>query len=269
MIATRTPRRQLPAPGMHQRFRDRRRQVREADRLRRRRHVAVAAAVLGVLGGLGALAVSPWLAVAAVAVGGVDGARAEEVQAVSAPAVGGPLVTADLPALERRVEALPWVASATARRSPPSTLSLQVLARVPAAVLQLDGIGWPVDPTGVVLPGPLDTRLPRIDARHLEEVQPGTPVDDPGVRAALDVLASLPADVAALVREVRAADPGDLRATLERGGLGIAVRLGDAESLEAKGVAVSLLLEELGDGAGGAELDVRAPTHPVVRPDPA
>lgn len=269
MTATRAPRRELPPPAMHERIRDRRRAVREAERSRRRRHAALAAAVLAVMGGLGGLAWSPWFAVAAVAVDGVDGARADEVATASAPALGGPLVAADLALLERRVEALPWVASATARHRPPSTLSLQVLPRVPAAVLQLDDVGWPVDPTGVVLPGTLDERLPRIDARHLEAVRPGVPVDDPGVRAALDILDSMPSDVIALIREVQAADPGDLRASLERGGRPTAVRLGDSEALEAKGIALSLLLEELGEAAAGAQLDVRTPTHPVVRTDPA
>jgi len=264
MTSARTVRRAEPA-HMHQRFRDRRREVREADRRRGRRQLTAALVAMAVVAALGALAASPLLAVAAVSVEGVEGTRAEQVRSAGAYAVGAPLLAVDLPRLEARVEALPWVASATARRSPPRTVSLRVLPRVPAAVVVLADLDWPVDPTGVVVPGVPDPGLPRIDARHVESARPGAPIDDRGIRAALAALSGLPADVSALVREVEAADADDLRLALELRGGKITVRLGDDENLPAKARALSLLLADLGSGAGGAELDVRAPSNPVVR----
>ena len=134
-------------PGIDPRIRARRIAVRRSTGRRRLRIVAVAASVVAV--GLVALVVTrtPLLDVDRVEVVGA-GARpsAEDVVAAAGLDPGGqPLLDVDLDAVERRVDALPWVAAADGRPGTGRARSWsRIEERQPVAVAPADGGGWVV-----------------------------------------------------------------------------------------------------------------------------
>lgn len=71
------------------------------------------------------------------------------VQAVLDVDVGMPLMAVDLPALQGRIEALPWIERAEVTRHMSGELQIVIFERVPFALLQEVGEVWLVDANGV------------------------------------------------------------------------------------------------------------------------
>jgi len=201
--------------------------------------LVVAAFVVGAV----VIARSPLLDVDRVEVRGTRQVDPAAVRSAAVP-LGRPMVSVDEDAVARRLEALPWVASAQVVRRWPSTVVVTVRERVPVAVVRTGGRnGSPaqlVDADGVVL-GPASSRvadgLPTVLVGRAPE--PGTTVSD----RARQIVAAVHGLDPALRRQVaRGTSRADsLRLVLDDD---VTVVLGDASRLAAKSDAVLALLDQ-------------------------
>jgi len=147
--ADRRPPRPPARPRVDPRMRDRRVAVTRAQGRRRLR-------VLVVLAALAAVAIAGWLVLQSplldvddIVVRGAAQTPPAAVEDAAGVGRGDALVFVDLGAAARRVERLPWVATASVERDLPGELSIRVTERVPAAwvrrapdrVAVLDGDG--------------------------------------------------------------------------------------------------------------------------------
>lgn len=274
MSAPTVPRhaRERHAGAMHERFRDRRRAVRDARHRTRRRRQAWTAAAVVAAAAAAAVVASPVFAIADVVLLGVAEERQPAFLAAFGLGAGDHLLTSDLAAAEARGERLPWVASVDTRRRLPGTLDATVLVREPVAVVRLEDAAWLVDRDGVVVAGGSAPALPVVAARGAGLPGLGEQTTDPAVLAPLAVLEGLPADLALRVERVEARGDRDVWLDVAAAPTHAAavVRVGAPDAVEEKARAVSLLLE--GDGRrpgvdpAGAVVDVRAPGNPVLVP---
>ena len=262
-------------PGAHPlrhridpRFRQRRIDVkREAGRKRLRVLIAGTSVLVLLAVALGA-ARSPLLAVRHVRVAG--GSHVSPAVVVAAAGLGGhhQLLDVNAGATARRIEQLPWVATARVRREWPSTVRITVSERVPVAAVgapaEVVDAGGRVLATDGVDVAVVDLHVPGL------EVGPGLPVPAPvrpgGVldrfyAPGLAVAAAMPAELALHVQGIVISSPDDVRLRLDTGQQ---VILGSAVDLGAKLVAV-LTLETRQKLAPGV-LDVTVPTAPVLTP---
>jgi cell division septal protein FtsQ len=251
---------------MHERFRDRRQAVQDAGRRHRRRLLFSLVALAALAAGSAALTASPLFRVTEVRVTGAQGQRADQARIASGLAVGQHLLFADLDQAAARVEALPWVADATPRRVPPSTLEVGITVRRAVAVVRLPDSSWLVDADGVLIGGGTEQGLALIDAPGAGLPSVGRPIEDASIRAAITFHQGLPQALRARVQRYDATANAPLRMLVAPG---VWVRLGDAERVAEKAQAVELVLEQAARGAldlEDHELDVRAPENPVLVP---
>ena len=96
-------------------------------------------------------AVAGWLAIQRVSISGTDRLDRRVVLSLLALPEDRSLLSVDLSSLERKVEAHPWVASASVGRVLPHTLTVIVVERKPAALFQHAGGTLFLDKEGVVL----------------------------------------------------------------------------------------------------------------------
>ena len=231
--------------------------ARFAGRVRDRRwsrlRTVLVALALCVAGGCSAwvLLGTSLLGVASVRVEGAGRVSQAEVLAAAAIPTGHPLASLDTAAVAARVEQLPPVRSVVVRRAWPRGVSIVVHERVPAAV-RVRGDGFVlVDRDGVafadVASRPQD--LPLVTA----PIGAGAPA----LRAALDVLESVPVPVRDQVRTVRAASAEDVRLSLTKGRT---VLWGAPDRGSRKGAVLVVLLSRK-----AKVYDVSAPDAPTTR----
>lgn len=221
---------------------------------------------------------SPLFAISAVRVLGVKGAHAQQIRDVAQIRTGQNLITADLDAAVSRAGALPWVATAEARREPPSTVVLAITARRPAAVVTSDAGSWIVDSGGVVIAPGARPDLPRIGLTVPIIPEPGEELGDAAARNALELHAALPRDVRRAVTAMEAVGARTVRVRLAlaelddpsgfRRSRSVWVRMGSAGDVtEQVAVLRALLGQRRSERLGlPAEIDVRVPGNPVVVP---
>jgi cell division protein FtsQ len=187
-----------------------------------------------------------------------------EVRAAANIGRGQPMVYLDTAGAARRVEALPWVASASVRRSYPDTVHIDVAERVPLVAEPLkaggfrliDGEGHaiadtPALPSGVVVmtgPTPPVAVGAVVDAQQL---------------AAIDAAAVLPTPLRQRVGAVTWDVDGSVALELAPKGT---IRLGPPTNLPAKYLAAIAVLDKLDPKTAIGVLDVRAPHAPVLAP---
>jgi cell division protein FtsQ len=290
MSATRTPTRpprsrsakptrsRASRPPMDARIRARRAQVRRAQQRRRHRAIGSVVLILAVAAAAVGITRTPLFAITAVRIQGVAEAQEAQVRQAAQVATGQNLMTADLGAAVERIRSIPWVGDAQAHREPPSTVVLDVTPRRPAAVVTAEEGSWIVDPTGVVISGGDNAKLPRIGLTVATTPQPGRRLDDAAALNALQLRAALPRDVRRAVTTLEAVGARTVRMELALGELTdpigfkpsrrVWVRMGSAGDV-AEQVAVlrALLGQRRADGLGlPTEIDVRVPGNPVVVP---
>lgn len=260
------------AVGVDPRMRTRRIRVRRSEGRRRLRRITLG---LGTAAALVAAAVAtrtPLLDVDRVRVSGVEGDRAGEVVEAAGVAPDEALVSLDRGAVARRVEDLPWVASAQVSRSWPATVRIEVRPRRPVAVVQVteDHIAL-VDAEGVVVnieageatggegpgggAGDGDAATPLVLTGIEGPIAEGRTLDD-GARDAIAVASAVVERLPDTVVSVSTA----LDAELAQGGV---VRFGSTEDLDEKVTAVKTVLSQV-DTACMAVLDVRVPGSPAL-----
>lgn len=223
------------APAIDPRLRARRVEVRRSEGRRRLRVLVAAGAVVGVLLLLVGLLFTPLFDVDHVTVAGQFRTDPEDVVAAAGIDRGEPLVTADLGAAARRIEALPWVDEATVVRSWPGTLRYRVVERQPAAQ-GADGAWVAVDGDGRVLVT-LDgepTDLPVVEGVTVDPtVGASAPEDAAGAFA---VAAAIPVSARPAIDAVVVDAEGAVTVRLDSGGV---ATVGPLEDLPAKGVALA------------------------------
>jgi cell division protein FtsQ len=229
--------------------------VAERGRARRRsrwRGVLVVLVLLVVVAGAGWLVLgSSALGVAHVRVTGLDRLTPAEVQEAAAIEPGTPLARLDTDAVAERLAALAPVRAVEVARRWPRTVEVSVRERTAAAV-QARGSSWVLVDRGGVAFG-TESRRPR----GLPLVSAPVDAGAPALRAALDVLDALPADVRAKVREVRAAtrEHVTLRLSKDR-----TVVWGSTERSDRKAAVLAVLLSRR-----ASVYDVSAPDTPTTR----
>ncbi len=224
--------------------------------------------VVAVLALVVAAALSPLLDVDAVEVAGTRKATADDVVVASGVQRSDQLVLVDRQGVERRVERLPWVRTASVSRSWPGTLEISVVEReAVAGFVGADGLlvladaggrildvapAGEVDPTVVVITGP---------------ESPGAPGDSVAgpARAPLEVAAALPADIADRVGEIAVEEDGTITLLLDPVGdaAGPRVVVGDTLDLKAKVGALATVLARV-DLTGVASIDLQVPSAPAL-----
>jgi cell division protein FtsQ len=173
---------------------------------------------------------SPRFAVKTIAVEGASRTTADAVAAAGGIAVGDNVLAADLEGVARKIEADPWVATATVRRKLPSTLLVAVVEHEPAVVVVLGGELYLATRDGVMfkkheLGDPAD--LPLVTGVRPDQVKDDRQGAELVVRRAADVAAEI-ADSAVgrrwPVQEVHVEKDGTTVALVGREG--IALHLG-------------------------------------------
>ncbi len=171
---------EAPRPAIDPRLRQRRIEVRREEGRRRLRRLLIAVGVLAALALVWAFTYSSFLDVDHVVVSGQAHTTEAEVRGAANIGRGQPMVYLDAAGAARRVEALPWVASASVHRSYPGTVHVDVVERVPAVAEPLQAGGFrlidgeghaiadtPALPSGVLLmTGPTAARGDRRGGRH-------------------------------------------------------------------------------------------------------
>lgn len=266
-------------PPVDERFLQRREAVAQERTRRRRRGVVLVVVLLALAGGAVAVARSSLFTVAEVRVEGFGNGRTAAVLAAIDVPGDANLLTADLAGAEDRVETLPWVRQARIVRRLPATVVVRVEPRTPVLVVQSADRRHLVDDRGVVVPGRGRDGLPVARVPRAVLPGPGTRVSDAAVRETLAVHRRLPASLRAATAAYRATTQHDVQLRLRTGRLddpalaalpigAVWVRVGDSAQLPAKGRVLLALLAQLAgrEPPAIAEIDVRAPDHPVIVP---
>jgi cell division protein FtsQ len=236
---------------------------REAHR-RRRRWLAAAAGVALLVGAGVAATRTPLLAVHHVHLGGAVNTSPSAVLAATGLDRKPLMVDVDTGRLRARLQALPWVATATVRRQWPTTVDIRLSERTPVASAVGPG-GRPalLDRGGRVLAVGGATGLPAI-VGLAPAGPPGSSVPlSGGVGDALVVAASLPGAIdpgpATQVKAIMVAQ-GTLQLALFDGP---AVILGGAAQLDAKLSGLRTIVHQV-DLRGVTAIDLRIPEEPVL-----
>jgi cell division protein FtsQ len=202
----------------------------------RRQRILVSGLAVAALGSLaGIFLFSPLTYVREVRLGGVRSLQRDEADSTAA-AVRVPsktnLFRLRTAALEERLEALPWVASATVSRRFPGGLNVSITPRTPRAQLRVNGQDWEVDRAGVVIrPLRAGVALPPIVCAAPAEVRPGSIADALGVAGALKVLSECAPRGGVRIAKVDVDATGELCLNMTDN---VAIRLGQEEALPTK-----------------------------------
>ncbi|MDG4788761.1 FtsQ-type POTRA domain-containing protein [Micromonospora sp. WMMD1102] len=222
-------------------------------RLRAARPWALLVGVLVLtLAGAGVVYGTPVLGFRTLRVVGATLVTDDQVRQAARVTEGVPLARVDLAGVRARVAELPPVARVTVSRQWPNTLLVEVVERIPVAVVPRDRRFLVLDASGVVF----QDRPDRPDALPLARLRSPGP-DDAATRGALTVLASLGPELRDRLAELVVEGPARITVKL-RGGR--TVLWGDASRSDVKAqVATSLLARK------GQTIDVRTPDVVTIR----
>ncbi len=216
-----------------------------------RRLLAALVAIGLVVGAVWLVFFSSVLAVHGTEVTGTEVLTDAEVERVAAVPLGVPLATADLAAIQARVEGLAPVRSAEVSRSWPDQVEIAVTERVAVAAVSWQGRWRGLDQDGVLFRSYPDqpSGLPEV------AMKAATPVE--ALAEAAAVVDSLPADLLSRVRFVDVESIDSIRLSLKGGAV---VSWGSAELSEDKAAVLAILLERK-----AKVYDVTAPGRPTTR----
>jgi cell division protein FtsQ len=207
---------------------------------------SVVAVALGLV-----LYFTPVMSVRETVITGLSVLTEDEITAAAAVPAGTPLLQVDTDSVAERVATLRRVASARVQREYPSTLRITVLERIPLVVKDFPDGPHLYDKDGVdFVTGPPPPGLPYLDADT-----PGP--KDPATKAALQVLTSLPPEVAGQVSRIAAPSVAAITLTLVDGRV---VVWGTNDRTEEKAAKLAALLTQ-----PGRTYDVSSPDLPTVK----
>ena len=230
-----------------------------ARRWLRVRPLAVLAGVLVVAVAAGwVVLASPVLVVRTVEVevsaSGADRIDPAVIRRLAAVPLGRPLARLDTAAVVARVRQLPGVAAVTVSRSWPSTVVVAVTARQPVAAVRAGDRFALVDREAVPF------QQVRTVPAGLPLVQAGPSDSSAALKAAVDVVAALPATLRSTVSQVSAPSAEDVTLTLRTGRT---VVWGSVARSARKAVVLAALLKY-----PAKVYDVSAPDAPTTRGTP-
>lgn len=248
-----------------ERIAERRAAVRDDQRRGRLRRTRWVVLLVLLLAGLVALERSPLVGLEEVEVVGTERLAVAQVTDAAELELGTSTLRLGLRAVTERVEALPLVREATARRTDPLSVRIEVTERLPALVVSGDGTSRYLDREGVVIDdlGPEEQPPPSLPVIALPDAPPAVGqlvAAHPALANAHAVWSGLSGALRAEVAVYRAAGPDELTLQLASG---IEVRFGRAERTDEKVRALGAVLDDIGD-TPVASIDVRAPQAPVV-----
>ncbi|MGW1894821.1 cell division protein FtsQ/DivIB [Streptomyces sp. NPDC002004] len=204
---------------------------------------------------------SPWLRTEHVTVSGTRVLTPAAVRAAAEAPLGSPLISVDTDAIEGRLRhKLPRIASVDVARSWPHGISLKVLERKPALIVEKGGKYVEVDSSGVrfatVAHAPKGVPALELMPRQSASLRRFGP--DRLVREAVHVAADLPQAVARDTRtiRVRSYDSVSLELTGDR-----IVDWGSSEKGGAKATTLTALMKA---APKARHFDVSVPTAPAV-----
>jgi cell division protein FtsQ len=216
-----------------------------------RRILAVLVTLSLVGAGVWAVFFSSWLAVHGAEVHGTSLLSARQVERVARVPVGVPLATADLGAIEARVEDLAPVRSATVSRAWPDRVRIDVTERVAVAAVEWSGSWRGMDGSGVLF-----RSYPRKPA--------GLPSVTMRASTSVDALAEAAAVVQALPRtlltRVQYVEVGSIDAISLHLRNGSLVHWGSADESDQKVKVLQVLLPHR-----ASVYDVTAPGRPTLK----
>ena len=169
-------------------------------------------------------------------------------------------------AVEQRLEASPWIASATVARHLPGEVDIVVQERTPVArVAQPGGRFLLVSGDGVVLAThAAGSAVPVLQAAHPAGTGTSPAATISGLKAALICVAALPPTVRGQVATATERPDGTVTLTLRRGTV---VEFGDVGRASEKGRVLRSLLEwSAAHGVTPHTIDVEVPTAPAITP---
>lgn len=224
--------------------------------------IAVLAACLAIALGV-AFVNAPQLRVRSVDAAVPPGSPVTETAVLATAAIDptANLWLLDTGAIRRRIEAIPYVATAVVHRRqfPQPAVQLTVTLRQPTGCVRMPGGAVTIDATERVLQnGCASAALPLVDAGAGTAVAPGGTLTEPDVNRLLADARTIGAQVP--VRIVRRDRFGGLQAV---DGHGVLLEFGADDDLAAK----LALVEPIRRSAGGRPLraiDLRAPATPVI-----
>jgi cell division protein FtsQ len=246
-----------PRPSIDPRIKERRIAVQRDEGRRRLRLLIVVMAVLALAGaGVGATR-SPLLDVDRVLLTGNHHVGPTEALRTAGITRGDLMVDVDLDGARHQLEALAWVARATVTRKWPSTVTVRIMERQPAAAVPApDGHWATVDRTGRVLEV---TASAPAGLALVVDVPPVTgPRAPDALQGAITVARAIPARLLPRVPAVVAMSDG-IELRLAPSGR---VRFGPAEQVGEKLAALETLLDRVHGPLG--VVDVRVPDAPVL-----
>lgn len=209
--------------------------------------------VVVLLGLVWVVGFSPALATRTVAVTGADPADAEQVEQIAAQEIGTPLIRVDGDDVARRItDEVPGAAHVSVDAGWPHTLNVKVTSRVPALAVRRDDDSYRLlDLEGVVIRtvSSAPKGVPTVSAD-------GAEVSGHGVRAALGMIAAMPADLRSKVAGVSVDEADQISFRLG----GTEVVWGDGSSPDVKVEVIQILLDKK-----PKVIDVSAPDTPVTR----
>jgi len=209
---------------------------------------------LGLMGGVAfAASYSPLFAAKSIAVEGAVHLSTSQVLAAAGVSNGTNVLHLDTEAVAAAIETDPWVADASIRTDPPSTIAITITERRPLALVGPEHEA--VAPDGVVLPAARPGGLPEIQSL-------AGPLSSRGRRSALEVLALMPRGLWRRVSVTTATNDGWISLQLRDGPR---VVYGTTDDGEAKIEALrSLLSWAEREGKELVKVDVRVPTAPAA-----
>lgn len=248
--------------GTDPRFRARRAAVRADRSARRRRWARRALVVLTVVAVIYGGVRSPLLDIDDVHVTGADRTGADVAAAAGTLLVGGALVDVRPTDATARIEALPWVDSASVERSWWGRIDVSVRERRPVAEVVDGGRRLLVDATGRVLAVVTASDPALLTIEGSEVAEPGGTLG-PRYASAVEIGAALPPGVRSRIAVVGVGDDGAITMTLRPKGT---VTWGRADQLDTKLRSLTTILGQV-DLAGICDIDVRVPAMTAVTRD--
>lgn len=243
------------------RFEARRRRVERTARRRRLRRLGAVVAAVALVALVWAAFSTPWLTLQQLDIHPGTRMGVNEIEAAAGVSTGDRLLTLDTGAVERRLEASPWVERASVAVRWPTTLRIRIVERRPIGVAVGGGAPAMAVVDGGVVAGPVgpaDAEVVPLDlgsAPRWGRRLPAAAVE------AVTAVGALPRTVAAEVSGARLTLLGGIELDLRRGGV---VVFGPPEQLEAKYAALEAILGGEVDLRGLRRLDVSVPSAPTI-----
>lgn len=235
--------------------------AREAGR-RRLRILIIGVVALASVAAIAGLVRSPLLDVDKVQITGAEHTEVDDVlQATGLNSQGHAMISVDRFALARKVERLPWIATAEVDRKWPNVVRVKVTERIAIGAITVEGGVALLDASGRVLDVAKEAPAGVVAIIGSDKVPaPGRTVGGP----ILDALAILHGMSENLVKQTQAVhrlegDPVTYEVGIQGG---VTIRLGDANQIGEKLAAAEAVLAV--QHAAGTVIDVRVPRSPAV-----